>query len=96
MQLYTKIQFLSCIFSMCVLSHFSLVQLFVTLWTVDGQAPLLLGFSSKEYWSELPFPSPGDPPDKIKLGSPALQANSLPSEPPGKPKHSISVSKSLW
>ena len=82
MQLYTKIQFLSCIFSMCVLSHFSLVQLFVTLWTVDGQAPLLLGFSSKEYWSELPFPSPGDLLDTgiepMSHAAPVLQANSLP------------------
>ena len=41
--------------------------------------------SSQEYWSELPFPSPGDHPDaRIKPGSPAFQANSLLSEPPGK------------
>ena len=44
-----------------------------------------MGFSRKEYWGRLPFPSPGDLPDPgIKLGSPALQANSLPCEPPGK------------
>ena len=48
---------------MCVLSHFSRVQLFVTLWTVACQAPLSMGFSQKEYWSELAFPSPGDLPD---------------------------------
>ena len=41
----------------CVLSHFSRVQLFVTVWTVAGQAPLSLGFSRKEHWSGLPFPS---------------------------------------
>jgi len=42
-------------------------------------------FSRQEYWSGLPFPSPGDLPDPgIKSGSPALQADSLPSEPPGK------------
>ena len=43
-------------------------------------------FSGQEYWSGLPFPSPGDLPDPgIEPGSPALQADSLPSEPPGKP-----------
>ena len=42
-----------------VLSHFSHVRLFETLWTVACQAALSMGFSRKEYWSELPFPSPG-------------------------------------
>ena len=45
-----------------------------------------MGFSRQEYWSGVPFPSPGDLPDSgIKPGSPALQADALPSEPPGKP-----------
>ena len=45
-----------------------------------------MGFSRQEYWSELPFPSPGDLPDSgIEPGCPILQANSLPSELPGKP-----------
>ena len=45
-----------------------------------------MGFSRQEYWSGLPFLSPGDLPDPgIKPGSPVLQADSLPSEPPGKP-----------
>ena len=45
-----------------------------------------MGFSRQEYWSRLPFPSPGDLPNPgIKLGSPALQADALSSEPPGKP-----------
>ena len=45
-----------------------------------------MGFSRQEYWSELPFPSPGDLPDPgIQPGSPALRADALPSEPPGKP-----------
>ena len=47
----------------CVLSHFSCVQLFVTLWTVACQAPLSMGFSRQEYWNGLPFPPPGDLPD---------------------------------
>ena len=62
----------------CVLSHFSCVQLFATLWTVH-QAPLSMGFSRQEYWSELPFLSPGDLPDPgIEPGSPASQADCLP------------------
>ena len=57
-----------------------------TPWTVVCQAPLSLGFSRQEYWSGLPCPSPGDLPDpEIKPGSPELKADSLPSEPTGKP-----------
>ena len=53
-------------------------------WTVVGQAPPSTGFSRQEYWSGLPFPSPGDLPDSgIRPGSPALQADSSLSEPPG-------------
>ena len=43
-----------------MLSHFSHVQLFVTLWTVAHQAPLTMGFSRQEYWSGLPCPPPGE------------------------------------
>ena len=58
----------------------------MTPWTVAHQAPLSMGFSRQEFWSGLPLPSPGDLPDPgIESGSPALQADSLPSEPPGKP-----------
>jgi len=73
----------------------SRVSLFVTLWTVVYQAPLSMAFSRQEYWSELPFPSPGDLPNPgIKPRSPALQADSLPSEPPGKPlKHLLGLGK---
>ena len=64
------------------LSH---VWLFATPWTVAYQAPSMR-FSKQEYWSELPFPSPEDIPNPgIEPGSPALQADALPSEPPGKP-----------
>ena len=61
------------------------VQLFATPWTVAHQAPLSREFFRQEYWSGLPFPSPGDLLDpRINLESPALQADSLASEPPGK------------
>ena len=67
----------------------SCLTLFVISWTVVHQASLSMGFSRQEYWSGLPFPSPGDFPEPgIKPGSPvspALQADSLPSESPGKP-----------
>ena len=72
----------------------SCVRLFVTPWTVAHQAPLSMGFSRQEYWSGLPFPSPGDPPDaEIKPGSPILQADALLSEPPGKPMQFESMVK---
>ena len=52
----------------------------------SGLVPLSMEFSRQEYWSGLPFPSPGDLPHPgIKPGSPALRGDSLPSEPPGKP-----------
>ena len=64
----------------------SRVRLFVTPWTAAYQATPSMEFSRQEYWSGLPFPSPGDLPDPgIKLRSPALQADALPSKPPGKP-----------
>ena len=60
-----------------------------TPWTVAYQASPSMGFSRQEYWSGLPFPSPGDLPDPgIEPGSPALEADTLTSEPPG--KHQIS------
>ena len=75
----------------CVKS-LSCVRLFVTPWTVAYKAPLSMEFSRQEYWSGLPFPSPGDLPDPgIKPKSPALQTDALPSEPPGNPPTGI-----LW
>ena len=66
-----------------LLSH---VRVFATPWMVAYQAPLSTGFSRQENWSGLPFPSPGDLPNPgIEPGSPALQTDALPSEPPGKP-----------
>ena len=69
-----------------MLSRFSRVWLGVTLWNVACQAPLSMGFSRQEYWSELPSSSPGDLPDPgIELRSPALQADYLLSEPQSAP-----------
>ena len=68
----------------------SRIQLFAIPWTVAYQAPSPMEFSRQEYWSGLPFPSPGHLPDPgIEPGSPALQTDSLPSEPPGKPYKAI-------
>ena len=69
-----------------MLSHFSCVQLFATLWTVACQAPLSMGFPRQEYWNGLPCPSPGHLPDPgMEPLSPALQVDSLATEPSGKP-----------
>ena len=66
----------------CMLSCFSHVQLFVTLWMVASQAPMTMGFSRQEYWSGLPCPPPGDlsnPGIKpVSLKCPTLAARSLP------------------
>ena len=76
-----------CILSPCLkvkvkVKSFSRVRLFAAPWTVAYQAPPSMGFSRQEYWSGLPFPSPGDLPDPgIEPGSPALQADALTSEP---------------
>ena len=64
------------------LSH---VQVFATPWTVAHHVPLSMEFSRQEYWTGLPVPSLGDLPDpQIKPRSPALQADALPYETPGK------------
>ena len=84
---------------MCVcaksLSH---VRLFTTPWTVAHKALLFMGFSRQEYWSGLPCPTPGDLPNPgIESASPvvpALQKDSLPTEPPGKPIWTIGGYKS--
>ena len=69
------------------LSH---VQLFATPWTVAHQAPQSMGFYRQEYWSGLPFSSPGDLPDLgIKPRSPALQADALTARLPGKPSFNL-------
>ena len=71
---------------MCVLSCFSHVWLFATLWTITCQAPLFMGFSIQEYWSVLPCPSPGDLPnpgiEPASLMSPGMAGGSLPLASP--------------
>ena len=70
----------------CVCVSHSVMSDSATPWTVASQAPLSMGFSRQEYWSGLPCPPLGDLTDPgIILGSLALQADSLLSEPPGKP-----------
>ena len=70
----------------CVCELLSRFQLFVTPWTVVCQASLSMEFSRQEYWSGVPFPSPGDLSNPgIEPRPPVLQADSLLSEPPGKP-----------
>ena len=74
----------------------SRVRLLATPWTAAYQAPPSMGFSRQDYWSGVPFPSPGDLPNPgIKPRFPALQEDSLPSEPPGKPKNTGVGSLSL-
>ena len=57
---YSPESFLPSIVLACMLSRFSVIQFFVTSWTVACQAPLSMGFSKQEYWSRLPFSPPGD------------------------------------
>ena len=77
------------VFKVLVAQWLSRVLLFVTPLTIARQAPLSVGFPRQEYWSGLPFPSPGDFPDPEMEAaspvSPVLQAKSLLTEPPGKP-----------
>ena len=68
----------------------SRVQLFATPWTVAYQALTSMGFSRQECWNGLPFPSPGDLPNPgIEPRPPEVQADTLPSEPPGNPSNKL-------
>ena len=72
----------------------SRVRLLVTPCTIAYQVPPSMGFSRQEYWSGVPCPSPGDLPNPgIEPRFPALQADALPSEPPGKSKRDINKAK---
>ena len=75
----------------------SLIWLFATPWTVAHQAPPSMGFSRQEYWGGLPFPPPRDLPNPgMEPRSPALQADTLTSEPPGKPKSHYYIEENNW
>ena len=74
----------------------SRVQFLATPWTAAYQAPPPMEFSRQECWSRVPFPSPGDVLDPgIEPWSSALQGDTLPSEPPGKPKNTGVVAYSF-
>ena len=88
-------------YSVCVLSHFSRVQLFVTLWAVAPQAPLSVEFSRQEHWSGLPFPPPVDLPNPeikpMSLMSPALAGRFFTSSTTWKAHNEILLSdKKQW
>ena len=78
----------------------SCAWLFVTPWTVAHQASLSMGFSKQEYWSDVPFPVPGDLPDPgVKPVSPVLAGKSLSTAPPRKTKSNytpITILKNKW
>ena len=80
--------------SLCMLSHFSYVPLFVTQWTAVHRAPLSRGFFRQEYWRGVPFSSPGYFPDPViestSLMSPALPDGIFTTLPPGKSSRSMS------
>ena len=82
---------------MCVLSC---VQLFATPWTVARQAPLSVGFSRQEYWSEVPFPTPGALPnpgmEAVSLVSPALAGGFFTTGPLEKPIISNNILKKMF
>ena len=74
-----------CLYILCTCMR-SVISDSATPYTVAYQAPLSMGSPRQEYWSELPFTSSGDLPNPgIEPGLPALQADSLPRKPPGKP-----------
>ena len=79
---------------MKLLSH---IRLFATPWTVAYHTSLSVGFSRQEYWSGVPFPSPEDLSNAgIEPGSPALWADALLSEPPGKSKPGVKQTAGHW
>ena len=92
LSMFRSLPFMTYNYNIVKVKLLSRVRLFETPWTVAYQAPPSMGLSRQEYWSGLLFLSPGDLPDPgIKPRSPAFQADTLTSEPPGKPFESILV-----
>ena len=91
-----KLQFKEINLQHCCLVTKSYPTLYVIPWTVALQAPLSMGFPKQEYWSGLPFPFPRDLPNpgikSMSPLSPALQTDSLPSKPLGKPENKLGFS----
>ena len=85
------------IVGVCVVSHFSCIRLFATLWTIVLQVSLSMRFSRQEYWSGLPCPPPGDPPNPgikpVSLMSPALAGRFFTTSTAWEAQHSWSVSQ---
>ena len=86
----------SCLTELCnrrrlvVVWSLSHVRLFVTSWAVAGRAPLSMGFPGQEYWSELPFSSPGDLPElHLFRLLPTLASRFFTTGPPGKPLEAL-------
>ena len=87
LSMFRSLPFMTYNYNIVKVKLLSRVRLFETPWTVAYQAPPSMGLSRQEYWSGLLFLSPGDLPDPgIKPRSPAFQADTLTSEPPGKLK----------
>ena len=84
-----SIRLSSCVYLSCCCLVTAMSDSFATPWTVIRNTPLSMGFPRQEHQSGLLFPSPHDP--GVKPGSPALQADSLPSELPGKPTNQLAV-----
>ena len=87
----TTFMYIISLLLLLLFSHSVVSDSFVTPWTVACQAPLSMGFSrQEEYWSGLPFPSPGDLPDPgTEPASPVLAGRFFTTEPPGKPKYLV-------
>ena len=83
--LMSRVDFRIWLYHFVLLCSRSVMSDSLRLWTVAHQAPLSMGFPRQEYWSGLPFPSPGDLPNPgIKLASPALPGKFFTAGPPGK------------
>ena len=79
-----------------IVNRYVVSDAFATPWTVSLQVPLSMGFPRQEYWSGLPFSSPGDLPDPgIKPVSSALAGGFFDTEPPGKPLRTLGQNKNV-